>query len=269
MGYLDLVGKPIIWLSKFWCIIQRTVSSSASCTFTRKFSFDEGKSCRTPELSFGKSVFISETWLLIGNWLGPKSGPYNILAAILLSHAAFTYHRLQQTYQLTGISGELSVKWLRSFSVQWDLWGAGYHCVLWIIPSLKQLLTVLTVTDQHHHLSDKPHSEPGVGSRRESSIARLSTPAEQWHGSLASSVLPHLVSLCSSYSQDLYCFQLPITSLSGWGEEVSVNWCLLCRTLRPSKSVLISFPALFSSRRSLQEGWNQFASNVWKWLKSQ
>lgn len=105
--------------------------------------------------------------------------------------------RLSQTYQLIGISGELCSMcfkglwtYVNFMFIETSLVLAPFTCSRG--PPLQQQL--LTVTDKYCHFSDKPHSDPGISHGRESSLASLSSPSEQWHCSLTSSSLPSILS---------------------------------------------------------------------------
>lgn len=144
----------------------------------------------------------------------------------------------------------------RLFSVHWNLLGAGCRYILQRTSSSRQLFTV---TDKHCRFSHEPHSDPGIDSGRESSLARSSSRSEQWYSSLASSLLPPLSAFAPSlFPMTSHRYWTPIISLSGcssWGQEVSLQWWLPYRISMPSKSVPIPFPVLLSSRRSPQVGW--------------
>lgn len=114
-------------------------------------------------------------------------------------------------------------------------------------PPLQQQL--LTVTDKYCHLSDKPHSDPGISHERECSLASLSSPSEQWHCSLAaSSSLPSILSSLIA-PHDLMLLWSARTSLSGyssWEEKVFLKWYLPHGISMPSKPVPHHIPCSVS-----------------------
>lgn len=150
--------------------------------------------------------------------------------------------RLSQTYQLIGISGELCSMcfkglwtYVNFMFTETSLVLAPFTCSRG--PPLQQQL--------HSHrqilsfLWQASRSDPGISHGRESSLASLSSPSEQWHCSLASSSLP---SILSSLVAPL-CWLIRVILM---GKKVSPKRYLLYGISVPPKSVPHHIPCSVS-----------------------